>query len=652
MNKTIGVVAHVDAGKTTLIEQLLYNTDTIESAGRVDKQNTFLDYHSIEKKRGITVFSEQAKIQYKNSTIHIVDTPGHIDFCSEMERSISILDCCILVISASSGIQAHTETLWKLLRKNNIPTIIFINKLDIIGSDFNKVLESINTFFSNNTLLLTKPNYVNDNFENIISLFSDTFFEEEVIGKIAEYDDTILEKYLNEESIEYNELLNSIVNLVMSCKVFPVMSGACLKNIGVLSLLDIIDKIIVTNYNENEKFKGLVYKIRYDESMQKLTYIKVLSGSINVKHTLIHEQLDEPSEEKINQIRVYNGNNYTQAQSLKAGEYGALLGINDSFISECFGDISLSETTLMPALKSKVIFDSKYNYKDILKIFEILTEEDPTLNVSWISEINEIHINIMGYIQLEILAHTVLERFNVEVSFDKPEVVYLETIKEETTGLGHFEPYKHFAEAVLKISPAKRGQGINFKSSLSVDDLQLRWQRMIEKLIIPACKRGILTGSMLADLDIELIDGKSHVKHTSGGDFKEATFRAVRKAIEQVENELLEPYYSFRITVSNELSGRVMTDITKMYGTFEAPTSIGDNSTIVGRVPVSTFIEYPSTLASFTKGKGLISFNLDGYDTCHNTEEVIEKIGYDPKSDKDHTSHSIYVSHGKTFSVE
>ena len=652
MNKTIGVVAHVDAGKTTLIEQLLYNTNAINEAGRVDKQNTFLDYHSIEKKRGITVFSEQAIIQYKNSTLHLVDTPGHIDFSSELERSLSILDCCIIVISASSGIQAHTETLWKLLRKYNIPTILFINKLDILGSDFNKVIESINTFFTKDTLIMTKPNYIDNNFKDITSLFNDNYFSTEIIEKIAEYDDGILNKYLNEETILYEEINKTISNLTNSCNIFPVLCGSTLKNIGIISLLDTIDILIKTNYNTESEFKGYVYKIRHDENMQKLTFIKVLSGSVNVRDILTHNQLEEPVEEKISQIRIYNGNIFTTVSRLNAGDYGALLGLNSSYISECFGNENTYEAILSPALKSKVIFDKKYNYKEILKIFEILTEEDPTLNVSWIGDLNEIHINIMGYIQLEVLQHEVKERFNVEVSFDKPEVVYLETIKEQTIGMGHFEPYKHYAEVTLRISPTKRGQGISFKSSLSVDILQLRWQRMIEKLIVPACNRGVLTGSKLTDIDIELIDGKSHIKHTSGGDFKEATYRAVRKAIEQVENILLEPYYSFNITVANELSGRVMTDITKMHGTFDAPMSIGDNSTIIGRVPVSTFMEYPSVLASFTKGKGLISFNLDGYDVCHNQEEVIEKIGYDSKSDKEHTSHSIYVSHGKTFSVE
>ncbi len=652
MNKTVGVVAHVDAGKTTLIEQLLYNTNAINIAGRVDKQNTFLDYHSIEKKRGITVFSEQAIIQYKDSIIHLVDTPGHIDFSSEMERSLRILDCCIIVISASSGIQAHTETLWKLLRKYNIPTIFFINKLDILDSDFNKVIENINTFFTNDTLIMTKPNYIDNNFKDIINLFNDNHFSTEIIEKIAEYNDDILNKYLNEVTIHYEEINKAISNLTISCNIFPVLCGSTLKNIGISSLLDTIDKVIKTNYNIEDDFKGYVYKVRHDENMQKLTFIKVLSGSINVKDILTHNQFDEHIEEKINQIRIYNGNSYTTVQSLNAGEYGAVLGLNNSYISECFGNESTYENILNPALRSKVTFDTKYNYKEILKIFEILTQENPSLNVSWISELNEIHVNIMGYIQLEILQHEVKERFNVDINFDKPEVVYLETIKESTIGMGHFEPYKHYAEVTLRISPSNRGQGISFKSELSVDILQLRWQRMIEKLIIPACKRGILTGSKLTDIKIELIDGKSHIKHTSGGDFKEATYRAIRKAIEQVDNVLLEPYYSFSITVSNELSGRVMTDITKMYGTFDAPTSIGDNSTIVGRVPVSTFIEYPSVLASFTKGKGLISFNLDGYDICHNPEEVIEKIGYDSKSDKEHTSHSIYVSHGKTFSVE
>ncbi len=320
-------------------------------------------------------------MQYKNSTIHLVDTPGHIDFSSEMERSIRILDCCIIVISASSGIQAHTETLWKLLRKNNIPTIFFINKLDITGADFDRICESIATFFTNDTLIMAKPSYNNYDFYSIVNLFDDNSFAPEVIDKIVEYDDHILERYLNDEAIEYNSLLSLISKLTMSCDIFPVLCGSCLKNIGITTLLDIIDKIICTNYKLEDSFSGYVYKIRYDENLQKLTYIKALSGTINVKDMLLHNHLEEPVEEKTNQIRIYNGNSFTTTTYLNAGEYGALLGLNSSYIGESFGDENTYEPLLSPALKSKVMFDNKYNNKEILKIFEILTEEDPTLSV-------------------------------------------------------------------------------------------------------------------------------------------------------------------------------------------------------------------------------------------------------------------------------
>ncbi|QSX06085.1 TetM/TetW/TetO/TetS family tetracycline resistance ribosomal protection protein [Sedimentibacter sp. zth1] len=652
MNKTIGVAAHVDAGKTTLIEQILYNTNTIKEAGRVDKKSSFLDYHDIEKKRGITVFSEEAHVKYKNSTLHIIDTPGHIDFSSELERSIQVLDCCIIVISAASGVTSHTKTIWRLLQKHNIPTLFFINKLDIIGTDYVKVFEDIKNNLTDNLIPITKPKYKDINFDTISCVLCQNDNKDELLEQLANVDDNILDKFLNEIPIKADELNDSIKKLVNNCSSFPVFCGVGLRNIGVNEILDFIDEYISTKYEANKKFSGFVYKIRYDENYQKLTYIKVISGKIKVKDTLEHKSINETPIDKINQIRIYNGNNFKQVNELYAGEYGAIPGLNSSYVGECFGDCMVSENSLTPTLKSKVVFDEKYNYNEIYKIFRILTDEDPLLNVAWIKELNEIHVNIMGTIQLEILKDVIAERFKVEVNFEKPEVIYMETILDETSAIGHFEPYKHFAEVTLKITPSKINSGISFSSSCHVDILPLRWQKMVERVIPYACKKGVLTGSELTDIEIELTDGKHSIKHTSSGDFKEATFRAVRKAIEQTESILLEPYYSFSITVQNELSGKIMTDITTMCGSFEAPTCNKDKTTIVGNVPVSEFIDYPSKLLSLTKGNAILNSSFSGYGICHNSKEIIEKIGYDSKADKEFTSHSIYCANGKSFSVE
>jgi len=653
MNKTIGIVAHVDAGKTTLTEQMLYITNTIKQAGRVDSKNTVLDYHSIEKERGITVFSDQASLRYKDSTIHIIDTPGHADFSSEMERALKILDCAVIILSAVEGIQGHTETVWKLLRQYGIPTIFFINKLDRQGANFNKICEDIIVNLTKDLCVFSKPS-THEDFSSVITLFDDRSFHSEVTEFLSERDDVLLEKYLNDENISYTELKESLKKQFLSCGIFPCLCGSGLKNIGIVNLLDFINSFVYTNYSNDDEFGALVYKIKHDENNNKLTYIKVNSGTVKTRDIIYHRASEdsEVTQEKINQIKVSNGNYFSSVSSISAGEYGVLVGINNSYVGEGLGKCEdYIDFSIKPVLQSIVKYAPTLNPKEVLNIFQILNVEDPSLGVEWNSTLGQLQINVMGVIQLEVLNHQVLERFNLQVDFEEPEVLYKETIKTETTGFGHFEPYRHYAEVKFRMIPAKRNSGITYSSSLNHDILHYRWQKTILKLINPACKRGILTGSLVTDIHFELIKGSAYQEYTVGGDFAQAVTRAIRQGLESTENILLEPYYKFKVTVNQDLCGRVMNDITKMYGTFDAPITIGNNSIINGRVPVASSMNYAKDLLSFSKGKGNISLLFDGYDVCHNTDEIIKKYNYDSSSDPEFTSNSVYCGKGIVYSV-
>ncbi len=651
MNKTIGIVAHVDAGKTTLIEQILFNTNTIREAGRVDKKNTVLDYHSIERERGITVFADQASFKYKNSEMHIIDTPGHVDFSSEMERSLKILDCAVIILSAVEGIQGHTETVWKLLRQYNIPTIFFINKLDRIGADYNKVYEDISNNFTQDICMFAHSED-EEIFSGVKPLFDENHFDQSIVDFLSERDETLMEKYLNDEVITYDELSANIKNQLSSCNIFPCFCGSGLKNIGINHLLDFIDLFAVTDYPSDEDFGALVYKIKHDENNNKLTYIKVISGTVKPKDIITHKGEEDVIEEKINQIKIMMGSSLTAVNSLSAGEYGVLTGINSAYVGEGLGNCDdFVDFSLKPVLQSIVKFDASLNPKEVLNIFHMLNAEDPSLNVEWNDILGQLQINVMGIIQLDVLKHEVAERFNIDVSFEEPEVLYKETIKTETTGFGHFEPYRHLAEVKFKMTPTKRNSGISYSSNISHDVLNPRWQRTVSKLIEPACRRGILTGSPVTDIHVELIKGIAHHQYTAGGDFNQATTRAVRQGLESTENLLLEPVYKFKITAPQDLCGRIMNDITKMYGTFDSPVIIGSNSIITGRVPVASSMNYAAELASFTKGKGSVSFIFDGYDICHNTDEIIKKYNYDCKSDPEFTSNSVYCNKGSVYSI-
>ncbi|WP_291651221.1 TetM/TetW/TetO/TetS family tetracycline resistance ribosomal protection protein [Clostridium sp.] len=635
MKKTIGVLAHVDAGKTTFSEQVLYHTKSIRNRGRVDHKNSFLDTHDIEKERGITIFSEQATFQIGSSAYYLIDTPGHIDFSTEMERALSILDYAILLISGVEGIQGHTETIWNLLRKYNIPTFIFINKMDRTGADLESVLEEINENLSN----------------DICHIDSIHGMSEELIEFISERNEDLLERYFNgkyEEEIWINELKK----LIKENKVFPCLSGSALQDEGIDNFLNIFNELTYTNYDEEEEFAGRVHKIRYDNNGTRITFIKAISGSLKVRDEITYGVLDEEITEKISSIRLYNSNKFTTVEKVSAGDIFAVTGITKAMPGEGIGKNRENiQFNMIPTLMSKVIIDKSYNVKEVLGYFRILENEDPALNVIWNETHQEIQVSIMGKIQLEVLKEVALNRFNLKVEFGPCEIMYKETIDNKTYGYGHFEPLKHYAEVHLKIEPNKRGEGITFENKCHADDLTTGNQNLIKTHIFERNHHGLLTASPITDIKITLLTGRAHNKHTEGGDFREATFRAIRQGLEKANNILLEPFYKFKIDVELDYMGKVISDIQRLNGEFDPPETRLNKVSITGRGPVSTFMDYSSEILTFTKGKGSVSLIFEGYDVCHNTEEAINKIGYDKNADIEYSSSSIFCSKGQGFVV-
>ena len=639
MNKTIGVLAHVDAGKTTFCEQVLYHTKSIRNRGRVDHKNTLLDSHYIEKERGITIFSDQAMFNYNESNYFLVDTPGHIDFSSEMERAIQIMDYAIIIVSASDGIQSHTETVWNLLRKHNIPTFFFVNKIDIPHVDYKNIIEEIKNNLSLDTLFI-KGNLKDEQLDN------------EVVEFIAERDELILERYLECE-VKKEECIKALRKMIKNNLVFPCFIGSALQDIGIYEFIDSLDILTYTNYNEDELFSGRVYKVKYDEDKNRITYIKVLKGRLKVKEEISVKCGNSNNLNKINQIRIYNGTKFKAVESVKAGELCGIIGIQNAIAGDGLGELKEKVCSdIKTTLKSKVFYDESLNIKDVLNVFKILEEEDPNLNVKWDEHLKELHVNIMGTIQLEILKDIIYERFNMNVDFGPCEILYKETIENETIGYGHFEPLKHYAEVHLNIKNGERGSGIVYESKCHSDDLTTGNQNLVGTHILEKEHRGILTGSPLTDLKITLLTGRAHNKHTCGGDFREATLRALRQGLEKANNILLEPYYNFKIEAEMDYMGRIISDIQKLNGIFESPDIQMDKVVIKGRGPVATFMDYGKELIKVTKGKGKISFNFAGYDVCHNSEEIIEKINYNKDADIEYTSSSVFCSKGQGFIVK
>lgn len=628
MYKTIGVLAHVDAGKTTFSEQLLFHMDSIKTKGRVDHQDTFLDNHHIERARGITIFSEQGRFTYEGITYNLIDTPGHVDFAPEMERAITIMDAAILVVSAVEGIQGHTETVWHLLRKHRVPTYIFINKIDREGADIDRLVADLQKEFSSNLLHVT---------EN----------RETLMEAVASTDEHLMEAYF-ESVLTEDAVYACMTEQIAHCEMFCAMSGSALQDIGVLPFFELIARTTKPYIADSSTFEAEVFKIRHDQQHQ-LTFMKILSGQLQNRSEFIIGDVPE----KISEMRLYNGTSFQQVQIVEAGDLVAVKGLASPKIGDRlgYGKASNPIFEFVPTLQASVKYEGPLHLKEVIHLFRMLEKEEPSLRVIWNEPFQELAIHVMGAIQLEVLTEIVKERFGLDVTFGKPRILYMETIQDSVVGYGHFEPLKHYAEVHLKLTPNARGAGITFENRCHTDHLSTGHMRLIEKHLFECDHHGLLTGSPVTDIHVTLLTGRAHNEHTSGGDFREATFRALRQGLEQVENVLLEPYYRFKMKAHIDHLGKMMAHIQTAKGQFEAPILTEESATLVGTVPVATFMHYPMQFAAYTNGKGALSLIFDRYDVCHNTSEVIAQIGYDKNSDPLYTSSSIFCAKGKGYSV-
>lgn len=622
----VGILAHVDSGKTTLSEALLYQSGSISKVGRVDNRDSFLDTFSLERARGITIFSKQAVLDYKDTQITLIDTPGHVDFSAETERTLQVLDYAILVISGTEGVQSHTKTLWKLLAKYNVPCFIFVNKMDLEGADKGIVMAKLRSKLSDNCVDFGLKD-------------TDDFYE-----NIALCDEKLLNKYEN-DCLEQQD----IVKAIKGRKIFPCMFGAALKLDGTEEFLECVYSFTEMN-SYGKEFAGKVYKIAEDKG-QRITFLKVTGGSLKVKEVLQSPKNKE--QEKVQQIRIYSGEKFTAIQEAEAGIVCAVTGINFTSSGDGLGvENNSGLPVLEPVLTYKLNLPSEIDSHTALQKMKILENEDPQLKVEWNSRLGEIQVKLMGEIQLEVLQTLIAERFGFQVTFDTGNIIYKETIANTVEGVGHFEPLRHYAEVHLMLEPTQRDTGITFATDCKEDLLDKNWQRLILTHLYEKTHIGVLTGSPITDMKITLVAGKAHPKHTEGGDFRQATYRAVRQGLRIAKSILLEPIYEFTLEVPTENVGKAMADIQYMGGTFNPPELDGEFSIITGTAPVSTMHHYSKDVIQYTHGKGKLMCSLKGYEPCHNSQEVIEKIGYDPDSDTDNTCDSVFCSRGAGYNVK
>lgn len=624
----LGILAHVDSGKTTLSEAMLYCTGNISKLGRVDHKNSFLDTFSLERKRGITIFSKQAVLSYKDKEYTLLDTPGHVDFSAEAERTLQVLDYAILVISATDGVQSHTMTLWKLLKKYNIPCFIFVNKMDLDGADKEAVYNSIRRDFGESCI-----DFSNDN--------TPEFYE-----NAALCDEALLNYYSENDVIE----TKLITQAIKERKIFPCFFGCALKLEGIDEFIKLINKYCeMPQYNES--FGAKVYKISEDNQGNRLTHIKLTGGSLKVKEILKSDK--NINSEKVNQIRIYDGEKYKTCDEVKAGTICAVTGI--SFTASGDG-LGIEKNSFMPILEPvltyKVNIDDGTDIHTLLSKLRILENEDPQLKVMWNELLGEIQIQLMGDIHLEVLETIIEERFNIKISFGKGNIIYKETILDAVEGVGHFEPLRHYAEVHLILKPTERNSGLSFKRECSEDVLDKNWQRLIITHLYEKTHLGVLTGSPITDMEITLVSGKAHPKHTEGGDFRQATYRAVRQGLASAKSALLEPVYEFRLEVPNENIGRALSDIQQMNGSFEPPEQLEQTAVINGAAPVSEMQDYTKEVLQYTHGKGRLFCSLKGYELCHNSDKVIADIGYSFEADTANTADSVFCSHGAGYNVK
>lgn len=629
---TLGILAHVDAGKTTLSEAILYTSGDIRKAGRVDNKDTFLDTYELERERGITIFSKQAIVNYKDMRITLLDTPGHVDFSAEMERTLQVLDAAVLVISGADGVQGHTKTLWRLLKRYQVPVFLFINKMDQPGTDKEALLKELSEKLDTGCVDFSQPD-------------TDSFYE-----SLAVCEEGMLNLFLEEGKIETEEIKRAIA----ARKVFPCFFGSALRMSGVEELLEGIRKFATVSVYSGE-FGARVFKITRDAQGNRLTHMKITGGSLCARCVLSIKKAsdkEEVLEEKVNQIRIYSGEKFEAVKEAPAGSVCAVTGLTGTLPGEGLGKEQEREIPVLePVLSYCVQLPEGYDAALMLPKLLQLQEEDPMLHIVWDEELKEIHAKVMGEVQTEVLKRMIYERFGVEVSFGTGRIVYKETIADRVEGVGHFEPLRHYAEVHLLLEPGEPGSGLAFAADCSEDILGRNWQRLVLTHLEEREHRGVLTGSPITDMKITLVAGKAHQKHTEGGDFRQATYRALRQGLMEAQSVLLEPIYEFRLEVPEGAVGRAMTDMEKLHGSFTLEERSGETAVLTGTAPVVTLQDYQKEVTAYTKGHGRLFCSFKGYAPCHNAEAVMESRRYDPEADLRNPSASVFCAHGAGFVV-
>ncbi len=624
----LGILAHVDSGKTTLSEAMLYRAGVTRRLGRVDHKDAFLDTDALEKARGITIFSKQALLTAGDTDITLLDTPGHVDFSTETERTLQVLDYAVLVVSGTDGVQSHTETLWRLLRRYHVPTFVFVNKMDLPGMERQELLAQLNRRLG----------------EGFVDFGATQADRDEAL---ALCDENLMDRMLDAGQLQDADLIPAIARR----HAFPCWFGAALKLEGVDALLDGLDRY-TRPAPALEAFGAKVFKVSQDEQGARLTWLRVTGGELKVKAQLTGEADGEPWAEKANQLRLYSGAKYTLTEAIGPGQVCAVTGLTKARPGEGLGAERDSDLPVLePVLSYQVLLPEGADVHAALGKLHRLEEEEPQLHVVWNETLGEIHVQLMGEIQLEVLRSLLAERFGLEVEFGPGGILYKETITEPMEGVGHYEPLRHYAEVHLKLEPLPRGSGMQFAADCREEVLDKNWQRLVLTHLEEKQHLGVLTGSPLTDVKITLIAGRAHLKHTEGGDFRQATYRAVRQGLMLAKSQLLEPWYAFRLEVPAENIGRAMSDIQRMEGTFDPPESGEETAVLTGFAPVSTMRSYPMEVVSYTRGRGHLSLTLDGYRPCHNAQEVIAAIGYEPEHDLDNPADSVFCAHGAGFVV-